>query len=171
MSRPTAALWKAIAKRHFTAERRRATIAQALRAAERALYDLAEGGSETAREALEKVQPVAVFFDPDVEGPEKAIIESLHFDSNGLCLRGTQPHWAMMKMAQSFIESLGDALNYQCITAELGAAGGPRFDVYLRKIGHGKTVHELRREAETERDALKLRVAELETVLAERGAQ
>lgn len=70
-------------------------------------------------------------------------------------------HWAIRHLAASLGKSLGDAVNYVETTVYDGSGDG---NWYVVTIGrkNGKTPHQLRKEAEAERDRLAARVAELE---------
>jgi hypothetical protein len=46
---------------------------------------------------------------------DKTTIESIDIDSGGVTVNSRPPHWALLSMAQSFLESLGDAPNWQAI--------------------------------------------------------
>ena len=156
-------------------ERRRVAIA--LAAAESYLVERIKRGEKdvnardvAAHLALDLVQPAAWAWNPKLVGQRLSLVE-LVAEAGGASMSVRSPGWALEAIAQSLADMMRDAPNYVTATATLPGrrdkrAEGERFEVVLRRIGKGKTAHELRQEAEARADILETQVRALEVELA-----
>jgi len=88
--------------------------------------------------------------------------EGMRPTENGVELTTTEAHEVLLGMTEAMATALGDAENY--VEAEVQAAGEPRYIFTVRRYGK-PTPHELRRQAEAERDDLAAANVELRNEL------
>lgn len=99
------------------------------------------------------------------DGIEESVANApMEFEDGGVSIE----HWAVRHLVRSFAASVGDAPNY--VETVATTEDGRQFVATVRRR-EGKTPHQLKKDAEAERDALRAEADKLRAAIVEHHAQ